>query len=203
MDNRVVGIDQIVGGIGEEGMALVGAGPLRGRIGRRDELGCDLAGRAEGCIVECRQVLANRPAGIDIIGSPLVTRDRALLVGVCGDQAGVNRKALATYQPLAQAPLHHRLEEVPEDIALTEPAVPVARKSRVIRHLGSVLDLIEAGLSEPADAQAGYGDCRGIWMWIGVHGPGYRHLGIGWQSRSSQSTRGVLPAGSDNAIRMA
>src|SRR6185437_833725 len=32
-DDRMVGVDQIVGGIGEEGLALVGPGPLRRRIG--------------------------------------------------------------------------------------------------------------------------------------------------------------------------
>jgi len=36
-DDRVVGVGRVVGGIGEEGMALMGAGPLRRRIRRRDE----------------------------------------------------------------------------------------------------------------------------------------------------------------------
>jgi hypothetical protein len=40
-DHAVVGVDQIIGGVGEEGMAFVRAGPLRRRIGPGDELGRD------------------------------------------------------------------------------------------------------------------------------------------------------------------
>jgi hypothetical protein len=35
----VIDIDQVVGGIGEERLPTMGAGPSRGRVGRRDELG--------------------------------------------------------------------------------------------------------------------------------------------------------------------
>lgn len=47
-DDRVLGVDQVVGGIGEEGVALVRSGPLRRRIGLRDELRRNRAGGAEG-----------------------------------------------------------------------------------------------------------------------------------------------------------
>jgi hypothetical protein len=36
----MIGVYQIIGGVGEEGMAFVSAGPLRGRIRRGDELWC-------------------------------------------------------------------------------------------------------------------------------------------------------------------
>ena len=37
-DDRVLDIDQIVGGVSEEGLSTMGSGPARLRIGRRDEL---------------------------------------------------------------------------------------------------------------------------------------------------------------------
>jgi hypothetical protein len=59
-DDRVLDIDQIVGGIGEEGLPAMGSSPARRRIGRRDELGCDLARSAEGCVIENCQILLDR-----------------------------------------------------------------------------------------------------------------------------------------------
>jgi hypothetical protein len=109
-DDRVVCVDQVVGGIGEEGVALVGTGP-RGRVGRRDELRCDRARCAERRIIERSQILLHSPSGV-CIGMPLFPRRRALLVGVGSDQAGVDRKALAADQPLVQATLQHCLEQV-------------------------------------------------------------------------------------------
>ena len=44
-----------------------------------------------------------------------------------------------------QAALDHSLEQVPKDIALSEPTMPVAREGRVIRHLA-----VEAKPAEPA-----------------------------------------------------
>ena len=61
-DDGMVEVDQIVGGIGKEGMALVGAGPLSGWIGPRHELRLHLAGRAPGRIVERVEILPDRAA---------------------------------------------------------------------------------------------------------------------------------------------
>ncbi len=61
-DDRIVDVDEIVGGVGEEGLAAMGAGPSCGRIGRRDELRRDRRSGAEGGIVEHRQVLSCRSA---------------------------------------------------------------------------------------------------------------------------------------------
>ena len=82
---------------------------------------------------------------IDGVGPPLVPGHRALLVGVSSDQAGIDRKAFTAHQTFAQASLDHRLEQVPEDIALPEPAVPVAREGRMVWHLA-----LEPQPAEPA-----------------------------------------------------
>jgi len=63
------------------------------------------------------------------------SRQRALLVGIGLDQAGVHGKAFSADQPLVHAALHHRLEQVTEQVALTEAAVPVLGEGGVIRHL--------------------------------------------------------------------
>ena len=106
----------------------MGAGPLRRRIRRRDKLRLYLAGRAEGSIVERCQILANRSSGIGVEAAdpPLIAGNRPLLVGVGRDQARIHREAFAADEALAQAPLHHRLEQMPQDIALPEPAMTVA-----------------------------------------------------------------------------
>jgi hypothetical protein len=57
-DYAVVGIDQIVGGIGEEGIPLVRARPLGRRIRSGNELRRDRGGRAERRVVERREIFA-------------------------------------------------------------------------------------------------------------------------------------------------
>jgi hypothetical protein len=118
-------------------MPLVSTGPLRGRVRWRDELRLRRAGGAEGRIVQCRQIRTDSLSCIraKVIGVPLVAGNRALLVGIRRDQARIDGKAFATDQPLAQAAFHHRLEQMPQDIALPETAVPVAREGRMVGHL--------------------------------------------------------------------
>jgi hypothetical protein len=141
-DDRVLSIDQVVGGIGEERVALVGVRrandsldhlpalltPLRRRIGRRDELGPDLTGHTERGIIQGRQILTHGMPGIlaEIVDVVAIAWNRTLLVGIGGDQAGIDSKSFAAHQALTQAPFHHRLEQVPQHIALPEPAMPVA-----------------------------------------------------------------------------
>ena len=62
-DDGMVEVDQVVGGVGEEGMPLQRAGPLRRGIGPRDELRLDLAGRAPGGLVQRVEILPHRAAG--------------------------------------------------------------------------------------------------------------------------------------------
>jgi hypothetical protein len=129
-DDAELHVDQVVVGVGEEGGAAHGPGPLRRRIGRRDELRRHLAGRTEGRIIEGRQVLLHRPGRCLKIAIlvPLFARDRPLLVGVGHDQAGIDRKALAADQASRDAPLHHMLEHAPEDIAVAKALVAGARE---------------------------------------------------------------------------
>ena len=58
----VVQVDRVVRGVGEEGVALVGAGPLGGGVGAGDELRLHLAGGAPGRVVERVEVLPDRAA---------------------------------------------------------------------------------------------------------------------------------------------
>ena len=64
----------------------------------------------------------------------MIAGNRPLLVGVGRDRARIHREAFAANKTLAQAPLHHRLEQMPQDIALPEPAMTVAREGGVVRH---------------------------------------------------------------------
>lgn len=83
--------------IDDDGVALQGSGPLRRRIGARDELRLGLADRAPGGFVERVEIFADRSARpgeivpVDRRGSVR----RALRVGIGLDQAGVDREALA------------------------------------------------------------------------------------------------------------
>ena len=82
------------------------------------------------------QILTNGSSGIGVEATdpPLIAGNRPLLVGVGHDQARIHREAFATDKTLAQAPQHHRLEQMPQDIALPEPAMTVAREGGVVRH---------------------------------------------------------------------
>ena len=106
-DDRIVCVDEVVGRIGEEGVPLLGAGPLRRGIGGRGELRLDRARRAEGRVVENREVLpdrARRRVGIDRRRVPVLAGGRALLVRIRLDQAGVDGEPLAADEPLRDAP---------------------------------------------------------------------------------------------------
>src|SRR3546814_12812577 len=93
-------VDQIVGAVGEEGEPAIGAGPARGRIGRRDELGHDRRRAAEGRLVEHGQILAYGLAWI-VARIPLVARRRVLAVGVGLDPRGGYPETLAAPHPPA------------------------------------------------------------------------------------------------------
>ena len=70
-----------------------------------------------------------RLARTKIVSAPLVTRNGALFIGIGSDEARVHRKALA------QAAFHHGLEEVPQNVALPEPTMSVAREGGMVRNL--------------------------------------------------------------------
>jgi hypothetical protein len=106
-------------------------GPLHGvpitiKINVDYKLGRHLAGGTESGMVKSREVLANRLAGPGPggLGAPLVAWDGAQLIGICRNQTGIDGEALATHQAFLKAPLHYRLEQEPQDVALPEPAMP-------------------------------------------------------------------------------
>ena len=55
-DHAMIGVDQVVIGVGEKGVSLVSACPLRRRIGSRDELRPHGRGGSERCVVESGKV---------------------------------------------------------------------------------------------------------------------------------------------------
>ena len=61
-DDRIVDIDQTVGGVSEESLPAKSSGPASCRIGRRDELGRDLGRPAESSVLEHSQILLNGSA---------------------------------------------------------------------------------------------------------------------------------------------
>src|SRR2546421_11573997 len=126
--------------------ALVSPGPLRRGIGGRDELRDNVAGGAPGRIIEGRQILLHRAAGPRRIAIPvpILTRDRALLIGIRLDQARIDGKAFAANQTGRNARLDDPFEHPAENISLAETLVAGARERRMIRH--SILD---TELAEP------------------------------------------------------
>lgn len=140
----MVCVDQVVGGIGEEGMAFVGTGPLRCRIGRRDELRRHPRGSPESGIIENSQILLHRTPSV-LFGFPFSARYRALFVGICCNQASVDGKSFRTDQPLRKAALHDRLKHMSQDVAPPEPAMAVLREAGMIRHFA-----VQSKAAEPA-----------------------------------------------------
>src|SRR4030095_14649699 len=121
----------------EEGGATQCPSPLRRRVRRRDELRLDIGRRAPGGLIERFQVFPDRPGNrlrVPLL-VPIRPWDRTLAIGISLDEAGIDRKALATDQTLCDAALHHRLEQMAEHIALAEAAMAVLREGRMIRHL--------------------------------------------------------------------
>jgi hypothetical protein len=68
-----------------------------------------------------------------IVDGPLAGGDRALFVGICCDQAGIDGKPLATNQTFRHTPFDDALEQMAQDVAIAEAAMSVAGECRVIR----------------------------------------------------------------------
>ena len=149
-DDGVVEVDEIVGGVGEEGMALQSAGPLRRRIGARDELRLRLAGRAPSGFIQRVEILAHRSTRpgeivpIDRLGGFC----RPLLVGVGLDQAGIDREAFAADQPFRDATPDGRLEQLAQEIALAEAAMTVLREGGMVGHTALQPEPAEPAIGE-------------------------------------------------------
>src|SRR5215475_8262146 len=132
-DDRVLGVDQIVGRVAEEGLPAMGAGPTRRRVGGRYELRGDLGCCSERGIIEDSQILIDRSAGSLRWKSP-VAFDPLLSIGIGFDQARVNGKSFTADQPFLNTAAQDALEHSTEEIALPEAAMPVLGERRVIRH---------------------------------------------------------------------
>src|SRR5437763_6289636 len=118
-------VDEVVVGVSKKCRSFVCSGPLCRGIGRRDELRDNVAGRAPCPIVEGRQILLHGAAGPSRIAlpMPILTCDRALLVGIGLDQARIDGKAFATNQVGRNAPLDHPFEHTTENVSLAEALV--------------------------------------------------------------------------------
>ena len=131
-------------------MSFVSAGPLCRWIRPGDELRYRLARRAPGGLIQGVEIFpdgSSRPGD----GLPVnIVRPggRALLVGIGGNQAGIDRKSGSLDQPFCQAAPDHRLEQLSEQIAIPEAAMPILREARVIRHLAVETEPTEPAVSE-------------------------------------------------------
>ena len=115
-------------------MPLVRPGPLGCPIRSGNELRGDGRGRAERRGVECGEIFArgaNRVL-LDFLRLPVLACNRALLVGVDGDEACVDRKSIGAHQPLCQAALNDALERMTQQIALAKAPMAVLGERRMI-----------------------------------------------------------------------
>src|SRR5258705_13715500 len=93
------------------------AGPLGGRIGRRDELRRYLGGSAESRVVEgCHILLHSSACGLRIALLDPLRAWGPLLVGVRRDQARIDRKLLTTDQPGRNTCLNHTLKDPAKNV---------------------------------------------------------------------------------------
>src|SRR5947199_839642 len=94
-DDAKLHVDEVVVGVSKKCRSFVRSGPLCRGIGWRDELRDHVAGRAPCLVVEGRQILLHGAAGPSRIAIPLpiLTCDRALLVGIGLYQARIDGKA--------------------------------------------------------------------------------------------------------------
>src|ERR1700733_2666187 len=72
---------------------------------------------------------------LDFLRLPVLACNRALLVGVGGDEACVDRKSVGGDQTLRQAPLNDGLEKAAQHVALAKAPGSVLRERRVIGNL--------------------------------------------------------------------
>ena len=82
---------------------------------------------------------------LDLLRLPFVARDRALLVRVRGNQAGVDGESIGSDQPFGHAALNDGLEQMTKDIALAKAPMPVLGKGRMVRDL-----VIQTEAAKPA-----------------------------------------------------
>lgn len=151
VDDRVLGIGAVVGGIEDMRLSPIRRAPARGRIERRDALRRDRRRRTGGRVAERLQIFRGGAAGVRLRG-PALGRDPILAVGARLDQRGVDPEGFAPRQTLGDGARRHGLAQPPEPVALAEPAAAVRREGRRVgRRVGQV---------EPAESAAGQVQAR-------------------------------------------
>src|SRR4029077_19351115 len=129
-DDAELHIDEIVVGVSEECRSLVSSGPLRRGIGWRDELRHNLGCGSPCCVIKGCQILLHSAAGpLRIaIPAPILTCDRALLIGVGLDQARIDGKTFAPNQTSHEACFDDPLEHATKNISLAEALIAGTRE---------------------------------------------------------------------------
>ena len=102
-------------------------------VNRRPTLTPDWS-RTKGRVIEHGQILIDGPT-CGLRRQSLLAFDPVLPVRIGLDQAGIDRKAFSPDKTLADAAPQHRLEQAPQQIALTETAVSVLGESRMVRYV--------------------------------------------------------------------
>ncbi|OAI26419.1 hypothetical protein A1351_14905 [Methylosinus sp. R-45379] len=149
-DYSVIRIDQIIGRVREEGVALMRAGPLRRGVRSRDELRRHGRSSAECGVIERRKIFARRAARVifDFGGVPFAARNGALLVGVGSDQTCIDGEAAGADKAFGHATLDDRFEELAQNVALAKATVPVLGESRMVRDLAVQPEAAEPAIGE-------------------------------------------------------
>ena len=114
--------------------------PLRCQTGAQHELECQGTGRPVCIIIECIEIFAygatcRLPTPVLV---PIFASDRTTPAGIRFDLARINRKSLASNEPLRNAVRYDALKEVKQQIAFSEPLIASTRKRQVVGTLYSM-----------------------------------------------------------------
>jgi hypothetical protein len=85
---------------------------------------------------------------LHLLRLPFVAWDRTLLIGVRGNQAGVDGEPIGSDQPFGNAALDDGFEEMAQDVALAKAPVPVLGKGRMVRDLAIQTEPTEPAICE-------------------------------------------------------
>ena len=120
----MIEVDQIVGAVGIERRLARCRGPARGRIGDGDPLGRDRRCTAERSVIQHFQILADGAAG-RFRRQAFFARHRSLPVNIGADKTCIDCEAFAANQPFGHAALDGHLEQLAQQVAVAEAAMPV------------------------------------------------------------------------------
>ena len=85
---------------------------------------------------------------IDPVWVPVGLGCCVLLVRVRPDQAGIGGEGLTANQPFGDAAGHDALEQVPEEVAVPEPAVAVLREGGMVGHRIAQIEAAEPAIRQ-------------------------------------------------------